>query len=459
MSHAHAPVFVACRRGAAALVACLAALLTLQVVQAPAAAAATPSMYQGPAFPNVTGTAPTEDKPQSKLWFNDGSWWALMRTNVNGADGNPDITVHKLEGNHTWTNTGTVVDGRAGSSGDALWEGGNLYVASRVTSGDIRAVKLSYDTNTDRYSVVFSKSIPGGAIESVTIARDSKARLWVTFTKPKSGSTTLDEVWVAHSTTNETTWTAPFRIPGVDSEVRADDISAIVAFGGKIGVMWSDQQSSLVRFAVHQDSATSDTTGWTFQTPITGTRSTDDHLNIKSLVEDDSGQVYAAIKTSRGDSTTDPQSDPSIRVLHRSASGTWTSGTAATVAEGLTRPQIALDTTNRLVYVVMSTEGGGSVYYKTAPFGASPKFTPATGTGPTMLAWSGALINNATLAKAPISAGSGLIVLASDEKNTRRYYHAELPLEGRPLPGTRPLRRSRAPRQRPGRPLWRWRAT
>jgi hypothetical protein len=115
-------------------------------------------------------------------------------------------------------------------------------------------------------------------------------------------------------------------------------------------------------------------------------------------------------------------------VLHRSASGTWTSGTAATVAEGLTRPQIALDTTNRLVYVVMSTEGGGSVYYKTAPFGPSPKFTPATGTGPTMLAWSGAAINNATLAKAPISAGSGLIVLASDEKNTRRYYHAELPL-------------------------------
>src|SRR5688572_5520643 len=333
MSHAHASLFAAYRRGAAALVACLAALLTLQVVQAPAAAAATPSMYQGPAFPNVTGTAPTEDKPQSKLWFNDGSWWALMRTNVNGADGNPDITVHKLEGNHTWTNTGVVVDGRAGSSGDALWEGGHLYVASRVTSGDIRAVKLSYDTNTDRYSVLFSQSIPGGAIESVTIARDSMARLWVTFTKPKPGSTTTDQVWVAHSTTNEMTWTAPFRIPGVDTEVRADDISAIVAFGGKIGVMWTDQQSPAVRFAVHQDTA-SDTSGWSFQTPVTGTRSTDDHLNLKSIVEDDSGQVYAAIKTSRGDSSTDPQTDASIRVLHRSASGTWTSGTAATVAEG-----------------------------------------------------------------------------------------------------------------------------
>jgi hypothetical protein len=78
----------------------------------------------------------------------------------------------------------------------------------------------------------------------------------------------------------------------------------------------------------------------------------------------------------------------------------------------------------------MSDEDGGSVYYKTAPLGPDPSFTPASGPGDTMLSWPGALINNATLAKAPISAGSGLIVLASDDTNTRRYYHAELAIEG-----------------------------
>ena len=27
----------------------------------------------------TAGPAPTEDKPQSTLWWNDGAWWALMR--------------------------------------------------------------------------------------------------------------------------------------------------------------------------------------------------------------------------------------------------------------------------------------------------------------------------------------------------------------------------------------------
>ena len=67
-------------RTVALLVAFLLGLLTLQAVVAPDARAADPRMYQDQTF--AAGTSPTEDKPQSKFWFNDGSWWALMRTNV-----------------------------------------------------------------------------------------------------------------------------------------------------------------------------------------------------------------------------------------------------------------------------------------------------------------------------------------------------------------------------------------
>src|SRR5688572_5653834 len=117
------------RRVTAALVALLAGLLSLQVVVAPTARAADPVTYQGPAF-GGTGPSPTEDKPQSKLWFNDGSWWALMRTGGNGSDGNPDVTIHRLLANHTWSNTGTVVDKRSASTADTMLENGKLYVAS-----------------------------------------------------------------------------------------------------------------------------------------------------------------------------------------------------------------------------------------------------------------------------------------------------------------------------------------
>jgi hypothetical protein len=405
------------------------ALLGVQAGVVPQARAAdvAPRMYQGQAFPTA-GSSPTEDKPQSKLWFADGSWWALMRTSTNGADRTPDVTVHELQDDHTWRDTGALVDRRAGSTGDALWEGGKLYVASRSTSGAVQVGRLSFDPATDTYAMDagFPVVIGAGSVESVTIARDSLRRLWVTYTEPDPVDATLDRVIVAHSTADDTTWTAPFAVPVPDSTVKADDISAIVAFSGKVGVMWSDQQNEVIRFAVHPDTAV-DGSGWTMETALDGTRSADDHLNLKSLLEDDAGRVYAAVKTSRGDSSADSPSDPGIRVLTRSTTGGWTAATAAAVGDGLTRPQLALDATNRELYVVMSTESGGNVYYKKSPLGASLSF-PAGTPGETLLTWPGALINDATTAKAPITAESGLVVLASDDKSTKRYYHAELDL-------------------------------
>ena len=424
------------RRAGAVLAALLIGALFAQTLAAPGAQATdvAPRMYQDQAFA-AAGAAPTEDKPQSKLWFTDGSWWALMRTTGAGADGDADITIHRLLPDHTWRDTGTVVDTRPDGTGDALWEDGTLLVVSRVPSGSVDVARLAYDPAGDTYTMAsgFPRSVAAGSIESVTIARDSRGRLWVTFTKPNPADTRLNQVWVAHSTTGDTAWTAPFLVPASDTTVKSDDISAVVAFGGKVGVMWSDQQSQVVRFAVHLDTAP-DTSGWTVETPVSGTRSADDHLNLKSLVEGDDGRIYAAIKTSRGDSSTDSSSDPLICVLSRSSAGTWTSATVATVAERLTRPQLALDQTNHQVYVVMSTESGGNVYYRRSPMGASLSFAPRA----TLLTWSGARINNATTAKAPVTAASGLVVLASDEKNTMRYYHAELDLGAGPAADTTP---------------------
>ena len=81
----------------------------------------------------------------------------------------------------------------------------------------------------------------------MTIARDSLDRLWITYTvgKPR-------RVYVAHSTTDHATWTPPFLVPVSDNTVATDDISAIAAFNGRIGVMWSDQTDQVMRFASHQ---------------------------------------------------------------------------------------------------------------------------------------------------------------------------------------------------------------
>ena len=386
----------------------VAVTLTLLVGSASQASAAGPSIYQDHTY-STAGGAASADKPQSKLWYNAGAWWALM---LNAAG---SVNVHELQADHTWRDTGTVVDPRATSTGDALWSGGTLYVASRTggSAGSVRVRRFSFSPTTRQYAPVGDPySFGGGGTESVTIDKDTTGALWLTFTRSS-------QVFVAHTTdASQTTWSAPFRISGADTAVSADDISAVVAFDGKIGVLWSDQASNATRFAYHLDGTA--TTTWAVETVLSGTGLADDHLNIKSLQGDDQGRLYAAVKTSLTAST-----DPLTLVLTRTANGTWSAAPTSTVADGLTRPQIALDKTNRVLYVMQSTENGGSVYYKTAPLSDRPSFS--TGTGAPFIRWSGARINDVSTTKDPVTSTTGLVAIATDQF-AKRYYHAEVPI-------------------------------
>ena len=88
-------------------------------------------------FGPLTQSDATADKPQSKLWFNDGSWWAVMfhpdaQTDpVDYDSSKPANTwlIYKLTWPDKWTPTSTVVDTRTTSRADALWDGRHLYIA------------------------------------------------------------------------------------------------------------------------------------------------------------------------------------------------------------------------------------------------------------------------------------------------------------------------------------------
>lgn len=399
------------------------ALTAFALVGAPSASAlhtTTPTTYKGHVF-NAGASTPSADKPQSKLWFADGSWWGLLLE----ASGN--TTVHELR-DHAWRSTGVVVDSRPTSRADALWDGSRLYTASRTASGGLQLNRLSYAPATRAWSVDtgYPRTIASNGSESTTVAKDTRGRLWVTYTQSSI-------VWVLHSTTDDATWTAPFRLPGADTSVSADDISAVVAFQDKIGVMWSDQASSAFRFAVHPDSAAG-TTGWTYETPLAGTNMADDHINIKTLLADGQGRVHAAVKTSQGDGG-EGAGSPSIAVLTRSGSGAWSQATAGVVGDSLTRPVLLIDATNARLYLFMTApESGGTIYYKTAPL-SDIRF--GNGRGSPFVAWSGAKINNVTTTKDPVNATTGIVVLAAEEA-TRTYFHAELRLAGTPAPSEPP---------------------
>ncbi|WP_407344410.1 fibronectin type III domain-containing protein [Pengzhenrongella phosphoraccumulans] len=415
-----AQLSVATRRGVGRLSAWLTSLVVvvgLLTVGAAPASAAVPVTYPGPSYAAVAGVAPSADKPQSKLWYAQGAWWAVMRTPAG------PITVHKLAANHTWSDTGVVVDDRAASTADVLLDGGKIYLTSRVATGAMEVVRMSFVPASGLWQIDagFPVSPTTAGSESASIARDSLGHLWVTWTS-------LSKVWVSNSTTSDLVWSTPVQVPVPDTSVAADDISAIVAFAGKIGIMWSDQVSLAFRFAVHPDNQPADA-GWTMETPLSGPNFADDHINIKSLV-DDNGRIFAAVKTSRGDSG-EPATDPLIMVLSRAANGTWSSAVAGTVGDNLTRPQLVIDATNRELYVLMtSPTAGGVIYYKHAPL-TSIAFGP--GRGQPFVSWPGALLNNVSTAKDPVTAATGLVALATDEARSR-YYFAQLDLAATPPP-------------------------
>jgi hypothetical protein len=348
------------------------------------------------------GDAITGEKPESKLWFHNGAWWAVMLSPARGGA----HTIHRLD-DTTWTDTGVVVDTRPKSREDVLLVDAELYVVSRTTNGRPNKLRsFSFINGTYRLAPGFPVTVPGAGAETITLARDSLGTLWVTYELNQ-------QIFVAHSNGSDTAWSAPMVVPVPEaSGVKDDDISAIISFadssGNAVGVFWSNQNAQKDYFAVHRDGDPD--TSWTVETALSGAKEADDHVNLKTA----EGRVFAAVKTSKTLS-----SDPLIRLLVRSPTGNWSKHPVALVREANTRPitMLAIDTRSREVYVFFSFGGATSpegIAYKKSSF-SNINF-PSTATifiaGPNKEA-----INDATSMKANADGQSGIVVMASDTSN------------------------------------------
>ncbi|HEX5533624.1 MAG TPA: fibronectin type III domain-containing protein [Actinomycetales bacterium] len=379
-----------------------------------------PVTYKGSQYSSAI-KFPTQDKPQSKLWYADGAWWALM---LSGADN--FVHIFELMPDHSWRDTEVVVDTRTTGTGDALWTGQYLYVASRQASTPLRVTRFTYNSVTRAWlqSSGFPVTVGAGGSESATIDIDTTGMLWVTYTRAK-------KVWVSHTTTNDRTWTTAYTpaVPG--TSITADDLSSVVSFNNSIGLLWSDQVSDRFHFALHQDGT--DDRAWTYEVALAGAGMADDHINLKALTSDSQGRLFAVIKTSRDD--VGSPGDTSIAVLTRRADGTWRMSPVATVADDLTRPILMLDETNQELYVFATTSiQGGSINYKKTSLS---NISFPSGRGDPFVYWPKRYINNATGSKQPVNARTGMVVLASDG-GIFTYFHAEMAIagSGTPLPDT-----------------------
>ncbi len=424
---------------AASLVASLAATLLVVVsFVAPTAASAAPGDVGTPSgslagFPAAT---PTAAKPESKLWFASGSWWASMASTTTGG-----YRIHRLDrASAAWVDTGVDLDPRGATQGDVLWNGTHLFVASHAVAASstttstlepARLFRYSWNGSTWTPDSGFPVTITGRSVEALTIAQNAQGRIWATWTFNK-------RVYLAQTNASADASSVAFgtsfipvmnNLSATDStkatSLTSDDISTIVSADGVTTLAWSNQVTGKTWSARRVDSAST----WAATAILSGTLMSDDHINLRAIPGDPAQRVVAVLKTSRNDASPKTATDPLlVAATYTPASGTWTTATVATVAESGTRPIAVVDTASdqlRVFYTGPSTAGivayTGTIYAKSSPL-SSLSF-PASGT-PVLRNSVNATMNNATSSKQPATASSGVVVLAATD-STRRYWFAD----------------------------------
>jgi hypothetical protein len=316
------------------LVVILAALLTA----APAAAAPGDVGTEDFSYAPATGS-PTESKPESKLWFADGSWWGDLFSPSAGAH-----RIHRLDpATDRWVDTGTTTDTRRNANSDVLWHAASrkLYVVSHVFS-EVGAstppaqsgalYRYSYDPGTKQYTLDqgYPVVINGAKSQSLVIDMDSTGRLWAAWQQDGS-------IWVNHTDGNDAHWGTPYTAWASPWLLKSDDVAGLVPFGGdKVGILFSYEffPKGWYYLIVHRDGAGDGAANWAPER-LPDIDNANNHVNLKA---DRAGRLFVAVKRHANDPAA-----PRIQLLRRDTAGTWSYATFGSTGDGHTRPIVVLE--------------------------------------------------------------------------------------------------------------------
>lgn len=366
-----------------------------------AAAAARPVL-------EVDVPAPTRDKPQSKLWHARGAWWAWLPVR----DGS-SLWRRSAAG---WRRQSHLEAGLRGLPGQAdVWAEGDTACAVLVEARRLAVVRLQWDSGRQTYRQagepsLFQMPAPGPPVETATIARDSAGRWWIAYNWQRM-------MWVRASRTPAGDgWTQPIAVS--QSPASADDICALAAWPGSVGVLWSDQDQDAVYFRGHADQAAPESWG-PVETAQQGGKTADDHINI-AVGKD--GTLYVATKNSV-DRVDHPQQVLRVRDPH----GKWSNYPYAPLTrEGQpTRPIVQLGGRPERLFLLHTVGmiGQKPPHSVIVVQTTSPQRIELAGAARTLID-AGTEVNNVTGSKRRLPRRGPWIVLASDAEG--RVYEARL---------------------------------
>ncbi|MBL8215955.1 MAG: hypothetical protein JNK87_34855 [Bryobacterales bacterium] len=339
--------------------------------------------------------AATKDKPQSKLWYARGHWYGWLPERGGSA-------VWRRESAGRWVRQGGLDLAGLPGQADVLKVDEDRVAAVLVEPGRWSVVRLRWRGDGYRVDGEPSTFAVDPALETATLARDARGRLWVAY---NSGS----RMWVRVGVSE------PVEV--TDRPAGADDICAITVMPGGIGVIWSDQANDRVCFRTRRDGAAVEEWG-SIEVVQSGGRNADDHLNIAAAGD---GQLWVATKNS-----VDEQGAPQQVLRVRSAAGAWRNLPYAVLEKhrSPTRPIVQLSADGRRVCLLHTEAREGRSVIVMRWFGVDRLDVSGADWPVRIDAGSGVAVNNVTGCKGRLPVGVGGVVLASD--NQGRVYEGRL---------------------------------
>jgi hypothetical protein len=377
--------------------------------------------YAGPAYDPTVARSPTRDKPQSKLWYHDGLWWAVLFDNEHLV-----FTIWWLDStSHAWVNTGTLVEDRPFARQDVHWDGESLVTASHGSDQAsarhaLQIRRFAYEPESRSWIPApnFPVQVTDRGVEAASLTRDGAGRLWAAFILDQRVTTVTAEP-------GDLRWSPPNPLPLPNAEVAADQ-AAVVPLGDDVGLMWSNQVEDGVYFTVHRGDAPLGE--WEpVEAVLSGLDTADDHISVRSLEGPGGMWVYAVVKTSLDEAPRPNALGAQVLFLVRGPDGSWSEHVFGRIEDHHTRPILVLDRERRAAYVFATSPfDGGMIYMKQTGL---DRINFPVGLGEPVITGEGdPKINNATSTDQPVDAASGLVLLAADD-TIGSYLHAELGLE------------------------------
>lgn len=247
--------------------------------------------------------SPTADKPQSKLCYTEGSWWALLPKSTG-----PSLSQRSAAG---WTEHPEIAAQLKGVPGRAdVWGEKGKITAVGVDPEFLTVFRIEKKGTPEKVkwktSILATLRPPSSdyPIETATIAKAQNGSWWV-------AAVADEKVYVWNNLAKAKRWSSPYLLAeGLDK----DDICVITELPDGVGVIWSNQIQETVNIRIHKTG--SPVNEWNEATTIeAGNATADDHLNT-ALAPD--GTLWVATKNSL-----DEVGKPQLVLRVRSPKGEW----------------------------------------------------------------------------------------------------------------------------------------